>query len=219
MNTERFDLVMFDLDGTLVDTSRDIAASMNHVLRGEGMEELPVERVVQFVGYGVRRLLQRGFEAVGRTLDGYEDRLYEVFVEHYRAHMLDTTRLYPGVAETLARLGGRRLAVVTNKPERPAHEILQGLGVHGRFAAVVGGDTLERRKPDPLPVTHLLEKFGVEPARALMVGDTGVDIATAKAAGARSCVVRYGYAYCDDLSAADWTIDRFADLLQVVDQR
>ena len=212
----RFDLLMFDLDGTLIDTSKDIAAAMNHVLRREGLAPLPAERVVQFVGHGVRRLIQRSMETLGASVDGREEEMYEAFVAWYRRHMLDTTRPYPGVIETLRRLEDRPMAIVTNKPAGPSREILEGLGVARFFSAVVGGDSLDRRKPDPLPVTHLLERFGVAPGRALLVGDTAVDIRTARAAGARSCAVTYGYAYQDDLSWADYTIGAFPELARIV---
>lgn len=213
----KVDLLLFDLDGTLADTSRDVAGAMNYVLRGEGLPELPVETIVRFVGHGVRRLIERSLGALGSSVDGAEDRMYERFLGWYRQHMLDQTRLYPGVADTLERLHGRRMAVVTNKPEEPSRLILEGLGVASRFSAVVGGDSLDRKKPDPLPVTYLLERFGLDASRTLLVGDTAVDIATAQAAGIRSCVVTYGYAYQEDLSGADASIDAFPELVALLD--
>jgi phosphoglycolate phosphatase len=213
----RYDLWLFDLDGTLADTADDVAAAMNHVLDTEGLPRLPRATVVQFVGYGVRRLVERVMEAMGRPVDGRLDPMVETFLAFYRGHMLDRTRLFPGVAPTLERLaaGGARLAVVTNKPEGPSRAILEGLGVAWRFAAIVGGDSLERKKPDPLPITHLVARFGADPSRTLMVGDTGVDIATARAAGVRSCVATYGYAYRDDLSGADHAIAAFEELTRI----
>ena len=213
--TVRFDLVLFDLDGTLADTADDIAGSMNHVLAAEGLAALPREVILRFVGHGVRRLIQRSFDALGVAVDGREEDLYAAFVEHYRAHMLDATRLFPGVAETLDRLPVR-LAVVTNKPEAPARAILEGLGVLRRFGAVVGGDSLPVRKPDPGPLLHVAGRFGVVPARALMVGDTRTDLDAARAAGMRSCAARYGFAYQEDLSVADFGIDAFAELGPIV---
>lgn len=211
----RFDLVLFDLDGTLADTADDIAASMNHVLSSEGLAPLPRDVILRFVGHGVRRLVQRSFDALGAIVDGREDALYDAFVAHYRAHMLDATRLFPGVAETLERLPAR-LAVVTNKPEAPARAILDGLGVLGRFGAVVGGDTLPVRKPDPAPLLHVASQFGVRPDRALMVGDTRADLDAARAAGMRSCAATYGFAYQEDLSVADYSIGAFADVVPLV---
>jgi phosphoglycolate phosphatase len=212
----RTDLVLFDLDGTLADTSADVAAAMNHVLRLESLPELPTAVITRFVGHGVRRLIQRSMDVLGAPLNGREERMFEAFVAFYRRHMLDRTVLYPGVAETLERMRGVRMAVLTNKPEGPSRTILQGLGAAAYFSALVGGDTLEFKKPDPRTLQVLLDRYDVAPARALMVGDTFVDIATAHAAGARACIVTYGFAYQEDLSAAEHTIDAFAQLLQIV---
>ena len=146
----------------------------------------------------------------GRVADrGVDDADTRGVREHNR------TRLFPGVAETLDRLPVR-LAVVTNKPEAPARAILEGLGVLRRFGAVVGGDSLPVRKPDPGPLLHVAGRFGVAPARALMVGDTRTDLDAARAAGMRSCAARYGFAYQEDLSVADFGIDAFAELGLIV---
>jgi len=207
----KYDLVFLDLDGTLVDSGADIAASLNWALRHEGMAELPEPRIIAAIGGGLAILLDR-------TIGADHPRRAQVHarvIEHYSAHLLDRTTLYPGVRETLERISVPRV-IVTNKPEAMSRSLLAGLRIDGLFAAIYGGDTLPKRKPDPGAVLASLENFRVPRSRAILVGDSGVDLATTRAAGIDCCGVTYGYAMPGELEGARYTIGRFPDLLPIV---
>jgi phosphoglycolate phosphatase len=188
----RYDLCIFDLDGTLADTREDIAQAANRMRAELGLAETAPERIYGYIGRGVHNL-------VARTLEGAAaDRLDEAvqrFRVHYGAHLLDRTRLYPGVAELLAALngGGVRCAVATNKPEGFSRDILAGLGVAARFEHVLGGDSVENRKPHPEAVQRILRAAGIAAERTLFVGDSLIDVETAAAAGVDCAVVAWGY--------------------------
>lgn len=178
--------VVFDLDGTLVDSAADLAAAVNHALRGLGLPERPVAEITTFVGEGAARLVER---AVAPRVELLEPGL-ELWWEHYRAHLLDQTRLYPGMAGLLrdARLP---MAVHTNKPGSLARQILEGLGVLGLFTEVVGGDEAPR-KPDPGGTRAILARLGVSPAEAVYVGDSVVDLELARAVPMPLVTVTWG---------------------------
>jgi phosphoglycolate phosphatase len=186
--------VVFDLDGTLIDSLDDIADSANATLaRLDGVAtELPRDLVRSFVGEGLRVLLTRCLAAAG--LEHPIEPAAAIFREIYGAHLLDRTRLYPGVAETLERLSDRRLAVLTNKPGEMSRAILDGLGVSARFFRIVGGDEMPERKPHPQGLRALLRDLECPPERAIMIGDSGVDIRTGRAAGTLTAGVAYGLA-------------------------
>ncbi len=185
--------VAFDLDGTLIDSAADLAASANHVLRVLGRPELPAATLAGYVGEGARMLVQR---ALGETAPETVDAALDLFLEHYGAHLLDRTRPYPGGVEALDALAdaGAVLSVLTNKPERFSRAILAGLGLLDRFAAVVGGDSLPTRKPDPAGVRYLAQRTGIPLDRMLLVGDSAIDARTAQAAGIAFCGVSWGLA-------------------------
>ncbi len=207
----RFDIVILDLDGTLVDSGADIAASLNWALRKEGEAELPESRVISAIGGGVPVLLDRTIGAKHPK----RDRIHAALREHYSEHLLDRTRLYPGVRETLEVIDVPRV-VVTNKPEAMSRKLLAGLGIDGLIAAIYGGEGRLPRKPHPAAVLECLDKFKVAKARALLVGDSGVDVATARAAGIRSCAVTYGYSTTGELDEADFRIARFDQLPDIL---
>ena len=189
----RYDAVLFDLDGTLIDSREDITAAVNHVRTSMGLTALPLSVVEEYVGDGVRLLLER---ALGTADAGTIDRALAVMRPYYLDHCLDRTSLYPGIAgmlEALAACPGLRLGVVSNKPERPSERVLAGLGVRGRFAAVVGGDSTAARKPDPAPIRLALERAGVAGGRVLMVGDGPNDVEGARRAGFARCGVTWGF--------------------------
>lgn len=200
-------LVVFDLDGTLVDSSRDLAAALNAMLARllPGAPQLPLDQVRSFVGDGARALVARGLGAAG--LDERPEDALGVFLDCYRACMLDTTRLYPGVAECLEALGGRPLAVLTNKPGEMSRAILSALGVADRFFRIVGGDEAPR-KPDPAGLLALMREAGAAPAGTLMVGDSANDVRTGRAAGAWTAGVRHGF---DPRGLADHPPDAVID--------
>jgi phosphoglycolate phosphatase len=189
-------LAILDLDGTLVDSLDDLAASVNHALATLGLPRRSREEVRGFVGEGARRLIAR---AVAPRDDLLEPALV-VWREHYEVHCLDRTRLYPGVAAALAG-ASRPLAVLTNKPGPLARKILAGLGVGERFVAVVGGDEAPR-KSDPTGARALMAKAGATPEETVLVGDSRVDVATARAAGVAVVAVTWGLGARDELVAA-----------------
>ena len=182
--------VVFDLDGTLIDSKRDLALAMNATLKHLGRKEIEAERIYSYVGGGVQLLVKRAL-AEGAS-DEEIERGMAYFLEYYRAHMLDNTVPYPGVREALDNLSGRELAVLTNKPVKFSKLILNGLGMAGYFRYVYGGNSFEKKKPDPVGLNTLLREFGAEPRETMMVGDSDVDIQTARNAGTWACGVTYG---------------------------
>ncbi|MBI2931176.1 MAG: HAD-IA family hydrolase [Planctomycetes bacterium] len=205
----RYDTVIFDLDGTLIDTADDIAASMASAMASQGLPVPSRKAVVAAVGGGVGKLIER---LVGEPAK--RSAVLSGFMEHYGAHLLDHTRLYPGVAETLDALAGVAMAIVTNKPLSFSRRILEGLGIARYFRVVYGGDSLPVHKPDPAAVRQVLRELGG--TRALFVGDSGIDVQTAKNAGIPCCAVMYGYHKPGELDGAAFRIRRFSDLLGVM---
>ncbi|HUB81024.1 MAG TPA: phosphoglycolate phosphatase [Bryobacteraceae bacterium] len=187
------DLLIFDLDGTLVDSRQDLANAVNAMLAHLGREPLANERVYSYVGNGAPVLVRR---ALGEPAaeDLFRSGL-AFFMQYYGAHDLEFTALYPGVRESLDRFraAGKRMAVLTNKPFAMSRHILDGLGVAGHFFRVIGGESLERKKPDPIGVETLMRDAGVDRAHTVMVGDSSVDVATARNAGIACCGVTYGF--------------------------
>ncbi len=201
-------LSVFDLDGTLVDSLADLWHSVNHALDVVGMPRRTLDEVRRFVGEGAEVLLRR---SVAPRDDLLEPAL-AAWRAHYREHLLDHTRLFPGIDRILAT-APCALAVHTNKPGAMARRILDGLGVLERFAAVVGGDEAPR-KPDPAGTLGILRRAGVGPEEALLVGDSRIDCATASAAGIRFVGVTWGFVPAADLEAAGaTTLVRSADEL------
>ena len=189
-------LAIFDLDGTLVDSRVDLCLAVNHALRVVGLPARTLEEVSSFIGEGAARLVER---AVAPRLD-LRDAALAAWREHYQDHLLDHTALFPGVADVLAR-APFALAVHTNKPGDMARTILRGLGVADRFAEVLGGDEAPR-KPDPGGTRAILERRGVSPSEAVLVGDSLVDLATARAVPLAFVAVGWGLAAPEVLARA-----------------
>jgi phosphoglycolate phosphatase len=217
------ELILFDLDGTLVDSVPDLANSINHMLRELGREGFPEETIRGWVGNGAAVLVRRalsGTREVDPELDeGLFARARGIFLEHYGAHLPGRTRLYPGVGETLEELGRRRyrMAVVTNKPAPFVPPILEGLGIAGHFETFLGGESLPVKKPDPRPLLHCCELLELPAGRAAMVGDSRNDILAARRAGIPSVAVSYGYNYDQPVEALepDRVVERFGELLEI----
>jgi phosphoglycolate phosphatase len=190
-------LVIFDLDGTLIDSERDLAASVNAMLVRYGRKELPLEVIGTYIGDGASMLIRR---ALGDPADReFLQEALNVFLAHYREHKLDTTRTYDGIGPMLERVAHangahRKLAVLTNKPVRVSRDILAGLGLATSFFQVYGGNSFETKKPDPLGANTLLRDAGVAAGDTVMVGDSQVDVLTARNAGLWSVGVTYGFA-------------------------
>lgn len=186
-------LLVFDLDGTLVDSSRDIASAANATLRelDPGATEVPLEAVIAYVGEGARLLVERCLRHAG--LDRPADEVLPLYLERYRERLLDSTRLYPGVAEAVASLSGATLAVLTNKPGDMSRRILEGLGVAARFARVRGAGDVPARKPDPAGLLALMAELRADAAETWMIGDSATDVGTARGAGVRAAGVTWGF--------------------------
>jgi phosphoglycolate phosphatase len=188
---KRVRLVVFDLDGTLVDSSEDIATALNQTLASAGLPTLELAQVRSLVGEGARRLVEKALVIVGSG-QGIEGTL-AVFLAAYRDVLLDKTRLYPGMMTALAALPPRRLAVLTNKPGDMSRAILSGLGVAHQFDWIWGAGDVPARKPDPAGLLRLMAAAMVAPDETAFVGDSGVDVRTARAAGVHAVGVTYGF--------------------------
>jgi phosphoglycolate phosphatase len=206
--------VLFDLDGTLIDSVPDLQAALNETLREIGKPALSQEQVRGMIGDGTAMLVARGLAASGVPAEALAERLPR-FLALYEADPVAHTRLYPGVLEVLKSLAaeGRRLAICTNKPQTATLAVLRGLGLEGLFSAIIGGDALPVKKPDPGHILGTIAALGATPDAAVMVGDNENDVAAAKAAGVPVVLVRYGYARVPFQELpADIQIDQFADL-------
>jgi phosphoglycolate phosphatase len=188
----RYRLVHFDLDGTLLDTRADLTDATNHVRRSFGLDPLAPEAVQRLVGHGARVLVER---ALGPERADLHDQGVRRLLEWYGAHCLDRTHPYPGLVEAIDALAvdGVRFTVLTNKPEALTRKILRGLDLERRFIGVVGGDTFPERKPDPRGAEHLRAIAGAECGDCLLVGDSSVDVATARAARIDCCGALWGF--------------------------
>jgi len=209
------DLLVFDLDGTLVDSQKDLTDAVNATRAWMGLGPLPPENVSRYVGNGAPVLVQRALPDAGE-----EDwsRGLKYFLEYYREHMLDSTRLYPGVQEAHDKLHDAQvpLAVLTNKPVRFSLQMLEKLGLNLHFFRVYGGNSFPEKKPNPTGLNALIAESGADRDRTIMVGDSAVDIDTARNAGVRACGVRWGFQPETFVaSPPDFLID---DLRELVDR-
>jgi phosphoglycolate phosphatase len=223
-------LLVFDLDGTLIDSRLDLIHSVNAMLRHFGRPELDGEVIASYVGDGAPALVRRALD--GRSADPdpnaaeRDDAFFqgglEYFLGYYRLHKLDHTTVYEGVPETLAALaqapdGTQRLmAVLSNKPVNPSRDIVAAMGLGAYFIRVYGGNSFATKKPDPLGVRTLLEETGVPPAEALMIGDSSIDVQTGRNAGLWTCGVTYGFApHSLEADAPDVVVDKPAELAEM----
>lgn len=216
-----FTIVGFDLDGTLLDTSADLAAAANRALAVLGRDPLPVAEVIARVGGGTRNMLAQVLAASGGGDEALVDRLLPELLDYYQANMTVHTRPYPGAEAALDTLGGRgvRLAVVTNKLERFAVELLAHTGLAERFACVIGGDSagLTATKPDPAPIRLMVDRMGG--GATAFVGDSRYDVMAAKAAGVPVVACRFGFAAAQvDALGADAVIDGFDALVPALER-
>ena len=211
-------LMLFDLDGTLIDSGADLASSINLMLADLDRPALTRAKIGSFVGDGVRVLVHRSLTATHPNLQPPDEALHTKGIalmhNHYADEMFKTTRLYPGVAQTLAAFDNRRKAVVTSKEVRFTKLILERFDIAGYFDAIVGGDTTPARKPDPGPVLEAMRQLDGSARQSVMIGDSENDVIAGKRAGTYTCAVSYGFRSADELSETepDVLIERFEQL-------
>jgi phosphoglycolate phosphatase len=199
-------LIVFDLDGTLIDSRQDLADAANALIVERGGTPLPVDAVTGMVGEGAALLVRRALTAAG--LESDLSTALPRFLALYDERLLAHTRVYPGTIDALDSIArGATLAILTNKPQRPTETILGGLGLQGYFAHVIGGDTPFGRKPDPAGLQHLMTITGSAPTDTVLVGDSAIDLRTARGAGVHSCLVKYGFGF--PLASAELTGDEW----------
>lgn len=211
---KKISLIVYDFDGTLVDTLDDIALSVNLTLKELGQPGLNKEVVRASVGNGVVMLMTRVLSGTGVT---DIDRAVRLFRKHYGDHLMDSSRFYPNCLETVEFFSSHKQAICSNKPENFVRKILAGLKCLAPFASIIGGDSFKTRKPDPEGLLSLLARHRVAPDEAVMVGDSQVDIETGRNANVRTCAVTYGMGDIDAIQALkpDWTIDNISELKQL----
>ena len=209
---------IFDLDGTLVDSKKDLTASVNYIRYRFDLPELSEDEIARFIGDGALMLIRRAL--ADRASESNVQAALQLFLTYYRSHMLDQTALYPGVRETLDRLSDCKLAVLTNKPVHFSCAMLHGLGIYGSFQAVYGGNSFDRKKPDPVGVYRILSDLNGQRETTWMIGDSAVDVQTGKNAGVTTCGVTYGYSTASfDTNPPDFLIDRFSELEALIHAR
>ncbi len=206
-------LIIFDLDGTLIDSSIDIANAINYAIEPYGARPITVKETISLVGEGITRLIEKLIER--ESINADRNALTERFLEHYSAHLIDNTTIYPGVRETLQKLKDYKKAVISNKREALSTKILNDLGLLKYLDLVVGSDTTPERKPSPIPILHVLSRLNIKPEETVIVGDSNFDIEAGKAAGIKTIAVTYGYRPLDLLKGADFIIDRMDELIDI----
>jgi phosphoglycolate phosphatase len=209
-------LIIFDLDGTLIDSKRDLVNSVNATRTFAGLTTLADDVVASYVGNGAPVLIRRAFPDVS---DVEHARLLRHFLDYYRDHMLDATTLYPGVREALDRLHAAEIAmaVLTNKPVRFSVGLLEGLRIDTHFFRIYGGNSFEEKKPNPIGIRMLMEESGAVRERTLMVGDSAVDILTARNARVPACGVRWGFQpESFATTPPDFLIDDMREIVELV---
>lgn len=207
--------LIFDLDGTLIDSQQDLIRSVNAMLAEMGRETLQEDTISGYIGHGAPQLIERALgDGAGKE---EHERALRFFLAHYEEHKLDSTCAYPGVAEALEELRGFSMAVLTNKPARVSVRILEGLGLARYFRAVYGGNSFETKKPDPQGARKILEQFGAAPGEAMLIGDSEVDVQTARNAGTLAATVNYGFGTHDRAAyPADIYLDRLTELVELL---
>jgi phosphoglycolate phosphatase len=208
--------LIFDLDGTLIDSKLDLIHSVNAMLRELGRGELKEETISAYIGHGAPKLVARALGENGAEEE--RQRALDFFLRYYESHKMDTTSAYPGVAETLEKLASVPMAVLTNKPVRISVRILDAMGLSRYFRAIYGGNSFLTKKPDPLGARTILRELGAEPGEALLVGDSEVDEQTARNAGMMAAAVNYGFGVHDrEAHPADIYLDKLGDVIPFVE--
>lgn len=209
-------LIMFDLDGTLVDSSVDLTNALNYAIEPCAREKLTVARTKELVGEGITKLIEN---LIGVARQDLHALVLDRFMSYYSDHLVDFTVPYTGVAETLKDLSSFKKAVISNKREALSIAVLRELGLLHYFDLVLGSDSVNEKKPSPKPLLKVMEMLSCRPTDAVMVGDSSVDIEAGRAAGISTCAVTYGYRDARFLTGADMYIDHFHDLLRLLTKR
>jgi phosphoglycolate phosphatase len=211
-------LVVFDLDGTLADTKKDLALSVNAMREHMGFGPLPLEVVTSYVGQGVTVLVKRTLG--DKAPDGNVEKGLAFFLDYYGRHLLDNTVAYPGVREALEELGNRKLAILTNKPTHFSRAIISGLGLAPYFLEIYGGDSFPLKKPDPMGIKTLMSHLSIPTEKTLMVGDSETDVLTGHNAGVWTCGVTYGFGtQALEEAGPDLLLQDLRDLPPILDGR
>jgi phosphoglycolate phosphatase len=215
----QFDLLLFDLDGTLVDSAADIAAAVDATLTARHWPLAGVERVRSWIGNGSRILIERALTfSLGNFDAALHESVHDDFLLEYAKHNGPATKVFDGAREFLQHCAAahKKMALVTNKPEHLARQLIQHLDMNGFFAVIIGGDTFPQRKPDPTALLFCCEKLSVLPSRTLMIGDSHIDVASARAAKMKALCVSYGYNHGGSVADAqpDWLVDNLLELLK-----
>jgi phosphoglycolate phosphatase len=216
VNLSHIQALIFDLDGTLIDSERDLVEATNATLRHLGRAELAHAIISSYIGHGAAKLVA---SALGSATDAHlQADALQWFLSYYEEHKLVHTRAYPGVSEALQALAHKPMAVLTNKPQRMSTEILETLGIAKYFRAIYGGDSFPAKKPDPAGVHKILAEFGgALAANALFIGDSEVDVQTARNAGTPCAIVNYGFGKNDRAAfPADIYVDKLPDLVPLL---
>jgi phosphoglycolate phosphatase len=215
MNLSHIRALIFDLDGTLIDSERDLIDSTNAMLRELGHRELPSATISGYIGYGAAKLVA---SALGPSASPPQQAAaLQIFLRHYENHKLDSTRAYPGVSDALKHLFPMPMAVLTNKPAGMSIQILKALELSQYFAVIYGGDSFATKKPDPVGTNKILAEFASNPPEVMFIGDSEVDVQTARNAGTVAVTVNYGFGIHDRVAhPADIYIDRLTDLAAIM---
>ncbi len=214
----RIKLIIFDLDGTLVDSSVDIANAINYAIEPYGINPITVKETISLVGEGITMLIEKlvkSHESEVRS-NISKDVLIDRFLEHYSAHLVDNTTVYHGVKETLEQLNSYKKAVISNKREVLSVKTLDNLGLLKYFDLVAGSDTTSEKKPSPQPILYVLSKLNITPREAVIVGDSNFDIEAGRAAGIKTIAVTYGYRPVELLRNADFIINEMGELVNIL---
>jgi len=217
-------LLIFDLDGTLADTSKDITDAVNYAVKPFGVKPLSVSEIKAMVGSGISKLIESLIpphpaippSLMGDNREVAKEEAVKRFLEYYSIHLLDYTNTYPQVKETLSKIEAYKKAVISNKREVLSKKVLEGLGLLKFFDVVLGSDSVPERKPSPVPIFELLKRFGVSKDEAVIIGDSNYDIEAGKAAGIKTIAVTYGYRDREVLKGADFIIDNFGEILRIL---
>lgn len=208
-------LLIFDLDGTLADTSQDITDALNHALSPLGMKDYSVEETKSMVGSGISSLLA-SLVPSGHNSPAAKDQVIQRFLNFYSEHLLDNTVAYPQVKETLAQLNGYKKVVLSNKRTAYSKEILEKLLISEYFDAVCGSDSVREKKPSPVPILDLINKYNVSKENTVIIGDSNFDVEAGRAAGIKVIGATYGFRARKFLEGSDYIIDRFDELLKII---